>query len=212
MSKGISNIKIEKLFKEINNDDLNENFLGVYPSDKTNKFIMLEKMMPGKKYPLFVSNTDRSNQAGTHWWSIMNISLKSELFFDSYGIEGMKHFIVSDDKKIVGKILKGIETIDQEDKNLALCKLKFSMNVYEKLTETETKKLLESAQDFFYLIHSFGKNEQLTNLVNVWMLEDPIQMPKTVTCRPFQIYFYENLFSRRKQQSAQLQKTNKQCY
>ena len=108
----------------------------------------------------------------------------------------MKHFIVSDDKKIVGKILKGIETIDQEDKNLALCKLKFSMNVYEKLTETETKKLLESAQDFFYLIHSFGKNKQLTNFVNVWMLEDPIQMPKTVTCGPFQIYFYENLFSR----------------
>ena len=26
------------------------------------------------------------------------------------------------------------------------------------------------------------------------MLEDPIQMPKTVTCRPFQIYFYKNLF------------------
>ena len=26
------------------------------------------------------------------------------------------------------------------------------------------------------------------------MLEDPIQIPKTVTCGPFQIYFYENLF------------------
>ena len=26
------------------------------------------------------------------------------------------------------------------------------------------------------------------------MFEDPIQMSKTVTCGPFQIYFYENLF------------------
>ena len=26
------------------------------------------------------------------------------------------------------------------------------------------------------------------------MLEDPIQDPKTVTCGPFQLYFYENLF------------------
>ena len=26
------------------------------------------------------------------------------------------------------------------------------------------------------------------------MLEDPIQMPKTVTCGPFQIHFYKNLF------------------
>ena len=53
MSKGISNIEIKKLFKEINNDDLHENFLGVYPSDKINKFIMSEKMMPGKKISFF---------------------------------------------------------------------------------------------------------------------------------------------------------------
>ena len=80
----------------------------------------------------------------------MNILPKSELFFsDSYGIEGMKHFIVSDDKKIVGKILTGIETIDQKDKKLTLCKLKFPMNAYERLKENEAKKLSESAQ---YLI------------------------------------------------------------
>ena len=67
MSKGISNIEIKKLFKEINNDDLNENFIGVYPSDKINKFIMFEKMMPGKKYPFLISSMDRINQGGTHW-------------------------------------------------------------------------------------------------------------------------------------------------
>ena len=43
MSKGISNIEIKNLFKQINNDDLSENFLGVYPSDKINKFIRFEK-------------------------------------------------------------------------------------------------------------------------------------------------------------------------
>ena len=48
VSKGISNFEIEKIFKEINNEDINENFLGVFPSDKINKFIMFEKMMPGK--------------------------------------------------------------------------------------------------------------------------------------------------------------------
>ena len=80
MSKGRSNIEVEKLFKEINNDELNKNFVGVYPSDKINKFIMFEKMMPGKKYPFLISNTDRSNQGRTHWWSITNILPKSELF------------------------------------------------------------------------------------------------------------------------------------
>ena len=43
MSKGISNFEIEKVFKEINNDDINENLTGIFPSDKINKFIMFEK-------------------------------------------------------------------------------------------------------------------------------------------------------------------------
>ena len=43
ISKGISNFEIEKVFKEINNDDINENLIGIFPSDKINKFIMFEK-------------------------------------------------------------------------------------------------------------------------------------------------------------------------
>ena len=165
----------EKLFKEIN-DDLKEIFFGVCPSDKINKFTMFEKMMPGKKYPFLISKTGTSDQGETHWWSIMNISPKSKLFFDSFRIEGIKHFIGSDDKKIFGKILKGIQTIDDKGKKLTLCKLEFSMNAHERLKDNEIKK---SAEDLFHLIYSFGKNEELTNFVNIWMLEDPIQMPKT---------------------------------
>ena len=43
MSQGISNFEVENVFKEINNDDLNENFLHVFPSDEINKFVMFEK-------------------------------------------------------------------------------------------------------------------------------------------------------------------------
>ena len=42
-------LRLKNHFKKINNDDLNKNFLGVYPSDKMNLFIKFEKMMPGKK-------------------------------------------------------------------------------------------------------------------------------------------------------------------
>ena len=130
MSRGISNFEIKKVFKEINEDI----FLDVSPSDKINKFIIFEKIMPGKKFQFIVSNTDRSDKGGTHWWSILNISPKSELLiFDSLGISGMKHFIVSDDKKIVGKVLKGLELADKKDNNLTLVKLKFSMNSFENL-------------------------------------------------------------------------------
>ena len=184
------------MLKEINNKDINKNFLGVFPSDKINKFIMFEKMMPGKKYPSIFANTDRSDEGGTHWWSILKISPKSKLLlFDSFGISGMRHFIVANDKKkIVGKVLKGLELADQRDNKLTLVKLKFSMASNEKLTENEIKKLSETAQDLYHLIYNFRKNENITIFVNVWMLKDPIQEPKTVTCSPFQLYFYENLF------------------
>ena len=156
---------------------------------------MFEKMMPGKIYPFIISNTDRSGEGGTNLWSILNISPKSELFlFDSFGISGMKHFIVNDDKKIVEKVIKGLRLADQKDKKLTLAKLKFSMNSNENLAENETKSLSESAQDLFHLTHSFGKNEIITNFVNVWMLEDPIQKATTVSCGSFQLYLYQNLF------------------
>ena len=146
-----------------------------------------------EKMSLF--STDRSDQSGTHWWGILNISPKSELFFYSYGIEGMKHFNVSDDQKIIRKKLKGIEIIDQKAKKVTLCKLKCLRNAYDKLNENEHKKPLESAQDFFHLIHSFGKNEHLTNFVNIWILEDPVQMSNTVSYCIFK-YLFKFIFTK----------------
>ena len=46
------------------------------------------------------------------------------------------------------------------------------MNGYDKLTEKKIKLLWETVEDFFHLIHSFGQNENITNFVNAWMLED----------------------------------------
>ena len=174
---------------------------------------MFEKIMTGKKYPFVISNMDRSDEGDIHWWSILNISPKSELLlFDSFRISGMKHFIVSGDKKIVGKVLKDLELADQKENKLTLVKLKFSMNSYKNLVENEIKKISETAQDLLYLIHSFGKNEIITNFVKVCTLEDPKQKPANVICGPFQLYIYKNLFfSRRKQQTTPLQKTNERC-
>ena len=51
MSKGISNFEMEKIFKEINNEDIHETFLDVFLSDNINHYIMFEKMMPRKNTP-----------------------------------------------------------------------------------------------------------------------------------------------------------------
>ena len=63
------------------------------------------------------------------------------------------------------------------------------MNGYDKLTEEEIKELSETAWDVFHLTSSFGRNENITNFANVWMLEDRIQLSHTITCGPFQIHF-----------------------
>ena len=52
MSVGISNVEIEKIFNDANNGDLNEDFIGVFLSNKINKFILFDKIMPGLKYVL----------------------------------------------------------------------------------------------------------------------------------------------------------------
>ena len=39
MTKGISNLQIEKAFKELNDQDIDENFVGVFPANRLNRFI-----------------------------------------------------------------------------------------------------------------------------------------------------------------------------
>ena len=74
MLEGISNFEIEKVFKEISNEDINKHFLVLFSSGNLHKFVMFEKIMPGKKYPFIISNTERGNEGGLHWWSTLNIS------------------------------------------------------------------------------------------------------------------------------------------
>ena len=96
-------------------------------------------------------------------------------------------------QKIVGKVLKGLELADRKDNKLTLVKLKFSMNGYDKLTEKKIKLLWETAEDFFHLIHGFGQNENITNFVNAWMLEDDTTFTHN-NLRTFWNIFYKNLF------------------
>ena len=109
---GISNFQIEETFKKIGDEDLLKNFLGVFPSNKMNKFIYHAAMISESgKFPFVIANTDADYKPGVHWWSILDIEPKNDIyiFFDTFGIEGLKHFITEDDKKIVEKNLIGIE-------------------------------------------------------------------------------------------------------
>ena len=59
-----------------------------------NKFIDSHGLMKEKsnaKHTFLISNTDRATTTRTHWWIILDIHSKSQLFFyDSFGINGLK--------------------------------------------------------------------------------------------------------------------------
>ena len=88
-----------------------------------NKFINHAVMISDKgKYPFIIANTDASNKSGTHWWSTLDIGPRNDIFFfDSFGLDDLKHFIIQDDKKIKDKILLGIEQMDRTDNKITLC-------------------------------------------------------------------------------------------
>ena len=54
---------------------------GVFLSNKINKFISFEKMMPGLKYASLIVNRDRSDKSGTHWWSISKFHLQARILY-----------------------------------------------------------------------------------------------------------------------------------
>ena len=86
--------------------------MSVVPSNYMNKFINHVAMISGKKgkYPFIIATTDSSGKSGTHWWSTLDIEPKTDIFFfDSFGLDGLQHFIIQDDKKVIEKILFGTE-------------------------------------------------------------------------------------------------------
>ena len=195
---GISNFQIEDAIKKIGEEDLSENFFGVFPSNYMNKFINHAAMIEDKKgkHPFIIANTDKDNKRGTHWWSILDIEPRNDIFFfDSFGLDGLKHFIIQDDKKIIDKILIGIEQMNRTDQKITACKIKLNLGACKELSKEEIDSPSNTARDFFYFVQAFRIKLKLRSFVNIWMVEDRIQYLDSTTCGIFQLFFYENLFS-----------------
>ena len=164
-----------------------------------NKFINHTAMIPAKegKYPFVIANTIDSSKGGTHWWSISDIKPKTDIFFfDSFGLDGLKHFIVQDDRKIVGKVLFGTEKMTRTDNKIPICRIQFfNLNECKTLSKDELDSLKDTATNLFHFIQDFGIKLKLRSFVNIWMVEDRAQDLDSSTCGIFQLYFYDNLFN-----------------
>ena len=192
---GISNEEVMKFFENEKDDDLKENFVGVFPSNYINKFISFHEMAKEKsrKYPFIIMNTDRSNKDGTHWWSFLDLHPKKEIFlFDSFGFTGFQKFVIDNDRNTLNKILFGIEKFKKKDQKITLISLKFSMSEYEKIKNANT--LRETTQDLLHLMYEYGRLHGIKDIISIHTLDDQLQEIDSDTCGIFQLYFYYNLF------------------
>ena len=114
---GISNFTTEKVMNEII-DDLKTNFVGVFPSNHTFRFLRFADMVREKKAPycFMIMNTDRSGKKGRHWWSFLEISSKAQIFlFDSYGFVDLKKFIIDNYRNAIDEFFYGLEKMNKND-------------------------------------------------------------------------------------------------
>ena len=114
------------------------------------------------KQPYTLSPGSRSDVGVCVCVQLSNITSDIEpttniFFFDSYGLEGLKHIIIQDDKEIVDKILIGIDKMDRSDNKITLCKIKLDLAACKQLSEDEIISLSDTARNFFLFHSNFWK-------------------------------------------------------
>ena len=117
-----------------------------------------------------------------HWWSKLDSETKTDVcFFYFFGLDGLKNFIIQDDKKVIEKVLFGTEQMTSTD-----------LNACKNLSKKELDALSDTATNF---IQIFSYMLKLHDFANIWMVENRAQDLNSITCGVFQICLNENLFN-----------------
>ena len=193
MGDGISNTQIQNFFQKDENEDLKNNFIGVFSMDYISRSIKYHELIKEKKkgkYPFAIFNTDPHNKPGTHWWSFLDIQpKKSLLLFDSHGLDGFKYFIVDNDEKIIDELLYNFKNCKNDNADA----MTFDSTTSDRMSNLKKSQLNETATYFFHLLYQFAKLKK-TNKMNIVIVENDLQELTSPTCGIFQLYFYKNLF------------------
>ena len=72
-------------------------------------------------------------------------------------MDGLKSFIIQDDKKVIEKILFGTEQLTRTDNKTTLVNIKFNLNACKNLSKKELDNLSDTAREFFLFYSIFSK-------------------------------------------------------
>ena len=131
MDKGITNIQMNKIFENEENQGIKNNYMGVYSMDSITKYINFYEIIIKKKklniHFLYLIQTNIINQVcsgGVLW---IFIQKKRIFLFDALGLEGFKFFIVNNDERVINELLFDYKKCNTNLNNhkLKLCAMKF---------------------------------------------------------------------------------------
>ena len=133
-----------------------------------------------------VANADNYSKSGTHRWSVLDIEPKADIFFfKSFVVDGLKNFVIQDDKKVIEKILFRTNQMKRKNDEITLVNIIFNLNACKNLSKKELDALSDTAINFFHFVEAFGNKLKLGDFVNIWIVEDRVQDLDSVTCGIF---------------------------
>ena len=94
-------------------------------------------------------------------------TLNLRLTFFSFGIDGLKNFIIQDDRKVIEKILFATKQMTRTDNKITLANVKFNLNACKNLTKRELDALSDTAMNFFHSVQAFNNKLKLCDFVNI---------------------------------------------
>ena len=110
--------------------------------------------------------------------------------FGRFGFEGLNEFIISNDKKVIDKILFDLKKLNKRDNRINLVSLKFSVENLKKMTKELRSRLTTTAIDLFHMTNEFAKVHNNKKEMILYLLDDQLQDTNSDTCGFFQLYFY----------------------
>ena len=85
-----------------------------------------------------VANADNYSKSGTHRWSVLDIEPKADIFFSkSFVVDGLKNFVIQDDKKVIEKILFRTNQMKRKNDEITLVNIIFNLNACKNLSKKE---------------------------------------------------------------------------
>ena len=128
--------------------------------------------------------TSLTHIGGAYW----TFTREMQFLFRSFGILELKNFIISEDSKIINKIVFGYERFKMFDDKATVVEFafwNFSCASFKNLSDKEWSKLSETAQDLFSLFNQFFMLHKVKITIRFYLVEGPIQKVTTAVFSNF---------------------------